>query len=131
MQPLKIGRKASVEIRISSQETAEYLKTGRVPVYATPAMIRLMEEACVVAVDACLPEGKLSVGASLEVRHLAPTPVGAKVRAEAELADIEGRWLTFQVRAYDEKELIGEGTHVRVIVDRKRFCETYERKLLL
>lgn len=129
MVPLKVGLKASVETKVSPEETAQRLKTGDVPVWATPALARLMEEACVAALAGCLPEGQTSVGSYLEVRHLAPTPVGLKVRAEAELTGIEGRRLTFRLQAFDEVEEVGEGEHLRVLVDVERFRETCRRKL--
>ena len=128
MWPLECGLKGRAETIVYPQETAESLKTGRVLVWGTPAMVRLMEEASVAAVEEALPPGSLSVGASLTVRHLAPTPLGAKVHAEAELVQVEGRRLTFLVRAYDEVELVGEGTHTRVIVDGERFRASYQRK---
>ncbi len=95
---------------------------------ATPEMIRLMEKAAVAAVDHLLPDGYRTVGVEVNVRHLAATPVGMRVRAQAELTAVEGRKLTFRVEAFDEVERIGEGEHKRAIIDVERFRERVEAK---
>jgi len=97
-------------------------------VLATPEMIRLMERAAVAAVDHLLPDGYRTVGVEVDVRHLAATPVGMRVRVQAELVAVEGRKLTFHVEAFDEVEKIGEGAHWRVIIDLERFKERVEAK---
>ncbi len=99
-----------------------------ITVIATPAMIALMEGAAVAAIDPLLPDGQASVGTWLNVRHLAATPLGHKVRARAEVTEVNGRLVTFSVRAWDEHELIGEGTHTRFVIDTARFLKRIEGK---
>jgi len=105
-----------------------HLGCGNVVVLATPEMIRLMEKAAVAAVDHLLPDGYRTVGVEVNVRHLAATPAGMRVRAQAELTTVEGHKLTFRVEAFDEVEKIGEGEHRRVIIDLGRFQERVEAK---
>ena len=107
---------------------ATHLGSGGIAVYATPAMIALMESAAVAAIDPLLPEGQASVGIALDVRHLAATPPGQQVRARAEVVAVEGRKVTCKVQAWDEDELIGEGTHTRYIIDTARFLERVRSK---
>jgi fluoroacetyl-CoA thioesterase len=108
---------------------ATHLGSGSIEVYATPAMIALIESAAVAAIDPLLPEGQASVGVALNVRHLAATPPGQQVRARAEVTGVEGRKVTFDVQAWDERELIGEGTHTRYVIDVARFVERVRSKL--
>jgi fluoroacetyl-CoA thioesterase len=107
---------------------ATHLGSGSIAVYATPAMIALMESAAVAAIDPLLPEGQASVGVALDVRHLAATPPGQQVRARAEVLAVAGRKVTFKVQAWDEHEIIGEGTHTRYVIDRVRFVERVQAK---
>jgi predicted thioesterase len=95
--------------------------SGTVPVFATPAMVALMERAAVNALRRHLDDGQDSVGVAVDVRHLAATPVGKRVRAEAEVSAVEGKRITFAVRAFDAVEKVGEGTHQRVLIDREQF----------
>lgn len=108
---------------VTESMTASSMHSGDVPVFATPAMVALMEEAAVRAIAPVLEAGKTSVGVRMDVRHLAATPVGAPVRAQARLTLVEGRRLTFKVLAWDGSEQIGEGTHERMIVDREKFLQ--------
>jgi fluoroacetyl-CoA thioesterase len=108
--------------------TASHLGSGGIDVYATPAMLALMEAAAVAAIDPLLPKGQASVGISVEVRHLAATPLGHRVRARAEVTEVAGKRVTFIVRAWDEAELIGEGTHTRYVIDTARFLERVQAK---
>jgi predicted thioesterase len=107
---------------------ATRLGSGSVAVYATPAMIALMESAAVATIDPLLPEGQASVGIALDVKHLAATPPGQQVRARAEVIQVEGRKVTLAVRAWDEQELIGEGTHTRYVIDVARFLQRVQSK---
>jgi len=116
------------EMVVHEENTAGHLGSGNVAVLATPEMIRLMEKAAVAAVDHLLPEGRRTVGVAVNVRHLAATPLGMMVRAQAELVAIQGRELTFRVQADDEVERIGEGEHRRVIIELERFTEKVEAK---
>ena len=108
---------------VTEGNTAIAMRSGDVGVFATPAMIALMEEAAVAALAPYLADGQTSVGVQVQVRHLAATPVGAQVRAIARVMLVEGRRVTLRVLAYDEKQSIGEGQHERMIVDRARFLE--------
>jgi len=106
---------------VTEADTAIALGSGDVSVFATPALASLMEAAAVAALRDVLDEGQTTVGVQLEIQHLAATPVGMTVRAEARLMAVEGRRLSFRVSAADATEQIGVGTHQRVIVDRARF----------
>ncbi|MBU0928998.1 MAG: thioesterase family protein [Spirochaetes bacterium] len=118
LEPGLIGRR---ELVVEERHTAGHLGSGGVPVYATPMMVLAMEEAALAAVDHLLRPGEATVGYSLDVRHLAATPVGMRVVATAELVAVDGRMLTFRVEARDDAELIGEGTHVRAVISMDRF----------
>ena len=122
------GLKAECQTMVTEANTAKHLGSGNVEVFATPAMVRLMEEAGVAAVDHLLPEGQRTVGVSLNVRHLAATPLGMSVTVRAELMEIEGRRLIFRVEAFDEVEKVGEGTHQRYVIDVAHFQQRVEQK---
>ena len=125
---LKVGMEAQVERIVEEADTAVRFGSGGVRVFATPMMVALMENAALNAVDPQLGENFATVGLSLNVKHIAATPVGMKVSARAELASIEGKKLTFRVEAYDEQEKIGEGTHERYIIELSKFLERIGRK---
>ena len=125
---LKIGMKAEIEQVVLQQHTAMAFGSGSVKVLATPMMIGLMEKAALSAVDEHLGEGFATVGTIVNVSHMAATPVGMKVRAIAVLTNIEGRKLTFDIEAYDDKEKIGEGTHERCIIELAKFLKRTEEK---
>ncbi len=110
------GLKYVARTTVGADNTALAMGSGDMEVFATPAMVALMEHAAMYAVAADLPEGSTTVGASMETTHVRPSAVGA-----AELVETEGRRLTFRVAAFDGEVLIGEGTHVRYIVDRAKF----------
>lgn len=128
MEQIVPGLVGQLGMVVREENTARHLGSGKVAVLATPEMVRLMEKAAVAAVDHLLPDGYRTVGVEVAVRHLAATPVGMRVQAQAELIAIEGRKLTFRVRADDEVEKIGEGEHRRVIIDLERFREKVEAK---
>jgi len=100
-----------------------------VRVLATPVMINLIEAAALAAIEHLLPAGYQSLGTHLDVRHLAATPVGMKVRATARVARVDGRAVSFEVSAHDEKDLIGDGLHERVVVNVAKFDQRVQRKL--
>lgn len=102
---------------VAPEHTAAHLGSGGVPVYATPMMVLHMEETALAAVDPHLGHGRATVGASISVRHLAPTPVGMTVRVRAELVETDGRKFSFRIEAWDDIEKIGEAEHLRVAVD--------------
>ncbi len=114
---------------VTEDWTAPSMGSGTVPVLATPALVALMEQAAVRALEGRLPAGQTSVGVRIDVRHLAATPVGVRVRARATLVAAEGRRLTFQIEAWDETEKVGEAVHERVLVDMGRFMERVQSKL--
>jgi len=128
MDKLVPGLMGEFQAEVTEANTAKHLGSGNVEVFATPEMVRLMERAGVAAVDHLLPEGQRTVGAHLDVKHLAATPLGMTVTARAELVSIEGRRLVFRVEAFDEVEKVGEGTHQRYIVDVTRFRQRVEEK---
>jgi len=125
---LRVGLKGAAEIVVGEEHTAPKVGSGRVHVLATPVMINLIEAAALAAVEHLLPSGQQSLGTRLDVRHFAATPVGMRVSAEAELIKIDGRLLTFRVSAADAVELIGEGTHERVVVTLARFDLRVQKK---
>ncbi len=102
--------------------------SGQIEVFASPMMIAAMEAAAVACIERHLPAGHASLGTHLDVTHSAPSPVGARIAATAELVAIDGRTVTFRVEARDEHEIIGSGTHTRVIVDTDRFGAKVARK---
>ena len=118
---LQVGLKYQSRVAVSSDNTALGLGSGDMEVFATPAMIALMENAAMNAVAPALDKGATTVGTMMRSSHIKASPVGATITAEAELVAVEGRRLTFTVKAWDEKGVIGEGEHERFIVDRERF----------
>ena len=125
---LTIGSKGRAEALVTEANTAAAVGSGLVPVFATPYMIALMENAAVNAVQTGLEPGQGTVGTRLEVTHDAATPVGMKVWAEAELTAVEGKKLTFAVKAFDEAGPIGGGVHERFIITVDRFLAKAEAK---
>lgn len=126
---VKIGAAGSAQIVVGDQHTAPHVGSGKVAVLATPVMVNLMEAAALDAAERFLPPGHQSLGTHLDVRHIAATPVGMTARARAEVVAIEGRKIHFRVEAWDERELIGDGTHVRVVVNVARFDERVQAKV--
>ncbi|MDF2874679.1 MAG: hypothetical protein K0R22_1362 [Sporomusa sp.] len=125
---LQVGMKAERAEQVTTENTAIKYGSGGVAVYATPAMVGLMEGTCLAAVDPHLPSGMATVGIDLNIKHLAATPVGMTVRATAELTGIAGKKLTFTIEAFDDQEKIGQGTHERYIIDLDKFLKKAESK---
>ena len=125
---LQIGARGRAECAVTEENTAAAVGSGLVPVFATPYMIALLENAAVNAVQAGLEEGQGTVGTRLEVTHDAATPVGMKVWAEAELTAVEGRKLTFAVAAFDEAGPIGRGVHQRFVIQNEKFLSRAQAK---
>jgi fluoroacetyl-CoA thioesterase len=121
--PLEPGLTGESTTTVVHENTAAYVGAGGVEVFATPMMIALMEQAAWQSVTNNLDPGYVTVGTSVNVRHLAATPIGQHVRAIAELMQIDGRRLVFKVEAYDENQKIGEGQHERFIVNLDRFLK--------
>ena len=118
LEPGLTGHASTV---VTDDKTAYALGSGNVKAYSTPSMVALLEAAAVDALQSHLGDGQSSVGTSLNIKHMAATPVGMTVNAIATLKEVDGRRLVFDVSASDEIELIGQGTHERFIVDRERF----------
>lgn len=120
---LEQGLSARSIATVTAENTAVSMGSGDLPVFATPAMVALMENAAMQAVAGELPEGATTVGAEMNVTHIKPSGLGAAVTATAVLTAVEGRKLTFNVGARDAEGMIGEGVHIRYVVDRARFME--------
>ena len=123
------GQRGTARLIVAAEHTAPRVGSGVIPVLATPVMINLIEAASLKAVEHLLPEGHQSLGTRLDVKHYAATPVGMKIKAIAEVVKVEGRQIYFVVRAEDEKEPIGDGTHDRVVVNVERFAKRVQRKI--
>ena len=120
---LRKGLSAQRTTTVSAGNTAAAMGSGDLEVFATPAMVALMENAAMTAVSGALPEGATTVGAEMNVTHIKPSGLGAEIVATAVLTEAEGRKLTFNVGARDAEGMIGEGIHIRYMVDRQRFME--------
>lgn len=126
---ITIGAKGEVSTLVEREDTALEVGSGSLLVYATPCMVALMEGAACEALAPFLPEDKTSVGTQLTISHISATPVGLEVRAEAEIIAVEKSMVTFQVSAYDEAGLIGEGTHQRAVISTQKFLDKAYSKL--
>ncbi len=118
---LETGIKGSAKTMVTEENTASAMGSGSLEVFATPAMVALMEECSWKLVLPYLEEGQSTVGTGLEIQHLSATPLGMEVTCQSTLTEVDGRKLTFEVEAYDAAGLIGKGTHQRFIVDNARF----------
>lgn len=118
---LEKGLSAQSRMTVSADNTARAMGSGDMDVFATPAMVALMENAAMRAVAAALPEGSTTVGSEMNASHLKPSGLGTEIVATAVLTQVEGRKLTFTVGARDAEGMIGEGEHVRFVVDREKF----------
>lgn len=126
---MEIGIIGKQEIIVTEEKTAKAMGSGELNVFATPAMIALMENTAYTSVAGRLEAGQGTVGTLMNVQHVAATPVGMKVVCETELVEIDRRRLVFKVKASDEAGLIGEGTHERFIVDNAKFQSRADAKL--
>ena len=118
---VEVGLKHTSELTVTDAVTAVRMGSGDMPVLATPAMMALMENAAMLAVADELPEGSTTVGGHIASSHLRPSKIGDVVRAVAEVTKVDGRKMEFKVSAYSGDVLLGEGTHLRFVVDRERF----------
>lgn len=118
---LRIGLSGEARTSVDDARTARAMGSGGEAVFATPAMVALMEAAAVATVERLLPAGHISLGTEINVEHVAATPLAAEVSARAELTAIEGRLLRFALTAHEGDKLIGRGSHVRAVVERARF----------
>ena len=126
---ITVGMKAEVGTVVEREDTAKEVGSGSLLVYATPCMVALMEGAACEAIEEALGEDKTSVGIELNIQHTSATPVGLEVRAEAEVTAVDGKIITFQLKAFDEAGEIGCGTHKRAIVPVQKFLDKTYAKL--
>ncbi|MCC8120616.1 MAG: thioesterase family protein [Oscillospiraceae bacterium] len=125
---IEIGLKGREETVVTPENTAAAMGSGLVPVFATPAMVALMEQAAASSLTPFLEEGQGSVGVHLDITHQSATPVGLKVWAESQVTAVEGKQIPFSVAAYDEAGLLGQGTHKRACITVERFLAKTEQK---
>jgi fluoroacetyl-CoA thioesterase len=118
---IKIGITGKAEALVNEGNTAKAMGSGNLEVFATPAMIALMEKAATLAVKDCLPEESSTVGTMINVKHIAASPIGMSIFAQATLIEADGKRLLFSVEAFDGKDRIGEGQHERFIIDVDKF----------
>ena len=129
MARLTVGLAAEADLKVADEHTAPHVGSGHVHVLATPVMVNVMEAAALKSVDGLLPEGFQTVGTRLDIGHFAATPVGMKITARAEVTEITGRAITFELTAWDEREPIGNGTHERIVINVARVDERMVQKL--
>ena len=127
---LETGIKGTRTVTVNEDNTAKAMGSGTLDVFATPALIALMEETCWRSVANELEEGSGTVGTLLEIKHTAPTPVGMKVTCESTLTEVDGRRLVFEVIARDAKGVVGEGRHERFIIQNEKFQVKANAKLI-
>jgi len=125
---MDIGLSAKVEKTVEYKDTAKAVASGLAEVFATPCMIALMENAAYLAVQDELSEGQSTVGISIDVKHMAATPMGMKVWAQAKLVEVDRKKLTFEIEAHDEAELVGTAVHERFIIDEEKFIAKVNEK---
>lgn len=129
LDKIKVGLNSVIETTVQEKDSAANYVNGFIDVLSTPSLIGLLECAAKNAVDLHLPTGYSTVGIRVDVKHLAATPIGMKVKAMAELIEIDGKRLVFKIEAYDEKEKIMEGLHERFIVDVEKFMQRVKDKV--
>ena len=126
---IAVGMKGEVGTTVEREDTALEVGSGSLLVYATPCMVALMEGAACEAIAQALGENQTTVGTALNIEHVSATPVGLDVRAEATVTAVEGKVITFEVKAFDEAGEIGRGTHKRVVINSQKFLEKTYSKL--
>lgn len=127
---LTVGISNEIVTEVTKENTAAALKSGTLEVFATPAMVALMEETCLKSVQPEMEEGWGTVGTGLTIGHVSATPVGMQVRCVSKLVEIDGRKLVFDVQAFDEKGLIGQGMHERFMIQNEKFMDKAQQKLV-
>lgn len=127
---METGITGKQTIMVTEDKTAKVMGSGMLPVYATPAMIALMENTASTSVQAALEEGQGTVGTLINVKHVSATPVGMEVTCETKLVEVDRKRLVFEVKAYDAAGIIGEGIHERFIIDNEKFMGKAEGKKL-
>ena len=132
MRQIPLGAKGTATLRVRPEHLANRFKDAMLPpVFATPMMILIMENAALNAIKPFLDAGESAVGTAIDVKHFAATPVGHDVRATAEVVGVEGKRIAFKVSASDNKEEIGSGTHQRIVIDLRSFDERLAKKSVL
>ena len=126
---MTVGMKGEAWTEVEKEDTAQIVGSGSLLVYATPCMVALMEGAACEAIAEALNEDQTTVGIALNIEHISATPVGLEVHAEAEVTAVEGKVITFEVKAFDEVGEIGHGSHKRVIVNSQKFLDKAYMKL--
>lgn len=129
MDKIKVGLNSVIETTAMQKDSAINYGSGAVDVYSTPAMIALLESSARNAVDLHLPKGYTTVGIKVDVKHLAATPIGSRIKASAELIEVDGKRLVFKVEAFDEVEKIGEGIHERFVIEVDKFMSRLDKKI--
>jgi predicted thioesterase len=125
---IEVGMKHEATFQVDEQYTAFHIGSGSLRVLATPSMIGFMERISHQLLARCLPEGYSSVGSLVDVRHLAPTPLGWVVRVTSEVIEVDGRKVTLAVEAWDDAEKVGEGRHQRVVINLESFLRRVDAK---
>ena len=128
MDKIETGLSGTARMIVGTNDTAPRVGSGRIAVLATPVMINLIEEAALNAIEGALGEGQQSLGTHLDVSHIAATPTGMEVVATASVTAVDGRRVEFWVKVEDEIELVGEGTHTRVVVTAEKFQSRVDAK---
>ena len=128
MKPVPVGAKGKFEQIVETKHLASEIDSSLAAVLSTPTMVAMMEQAAIEAIKPFLDAGESSVGMTIEVSHTAATPPGHRARAEAEVTKVEGRRLEFSVRAFDDVEQIGSGTHRRAVIDAAKFNDRLKTK---
>jgi predicted thioesterase len=128
MKSVPVGAKGKFEQAVETRHLASELDSSLAAVLSTPTMVAMMEQAAINAIKPFLDDGESSVGMTIEVSHTAATPPGHRARAEAEVTKVEGRRLEFSVRAFDDVEQIGSGTHRRAVIDAAKFNDRLKTK---
>ena len=119
------GLRHSETLVVEHKDTAAVYGSGALEVFATPAMIALMEKTCLESVAAKIGEGNTTVGIAVNIKHLKASPVGAAIRCEAEIIEVDRRRLVFSVRCFEDETLVGEGIHERFVVDSEKFMSKF------
>ena len=129
MREIPIGARGTFSLVVRPEHLANQFKDSMLPpVFSTPVMVMVMENAALNAIRAYLEAGESAVGTRVDVRHLAATPVGMRVEGEAEVTAVEGRRISFKVSARDEREAIGAGEHERFVIDMAKFARNLAAK---
>jgi len=127
-ESITVGLRIEAEQQVTSERVAAHVGSGSLQVYATPAMVTFVERTCRQLIEPLLPAGQTTVGTSIQLEHLAPTPLGELVRIEASVIEVAGRRVVFQAEVWDAEEQIGRARHERYIIDESRFLERVRSK---